>query len=328
MKKTRILTRHYGVSSTIVLTRNIFKARRVNIQHYTVTIHKVYAVNITLWNDIPSYSALRRNKEITFAVTSVKSIIWKALDAVMLCVFPLSLTGDAKRWVDRLTLGPLIHGISLKSLYPKNLKENVHAIQVGCQTCEEPHLDKECPLNEEIKGMEEVKPNWIETINKYMEETVKRQEEHDEWLKKFCQSTQTSRMNHDKIIQNLKSKVKTLNAEVETKEIKYFSANSGFSNDEKQESVSTKLDNIITNTPEVRTPPPEQKVSYYVEPYGPPIPFPKRLDQHAEEALVHETMESLKKIRINRPLLKEIRQIDHYSKYVSLTILVKLASYT
>ncbi|GKE26929.1 hypothetical protein Tco_1442313 [Tanacetum coccineum] len=36
----------------------------------------------------------------------------------------------------------------------KKLKENVHAIQVGCRTCEGAHLDKDCPLNEEIKGME------------------------------------------------------------------------------------------------------------------------------------------------------------------------------
>ncbi|GJX76890.1 hypothetical protein Tco_0323701 [Tanacetum coccineum] len=39
----------------------------------------------------------------------------------------------------------------------KKLKENVHAIQVGCQTCEGAHLDKDCPLNEEVKGMEEVR---------------------------------------------------------------------------------------------------------------------------------------------------------------------------
>ncbi|GJT09912.1 putative reverse transcriptase domain-containing protein [Tanacetum coccineum] len=39
----------------------------------------------------------------------------------------------------------------------KKLKENVHAIQVGCQTCGGAHLDKECPLNEEVKIVEEVK---------------------------------------------------------------------------------------------------------------------------------------------------------------------------
>ncbi|GJW38709.1 hypothetical protein Tco_0064554 [Tanacetum coccineum] len=39
----------------------------------------------------------------------------------------------------------------------KKLKDNVHAIQVGCQTCGGPHLDKEFPLNEEVKSVEEVK---------------------------------------------------------------------------------------------------------------------------------------------------------------------------
>nr|GEV38038.1 hypothetical protein [Tanacetum cinerariifolium] len=39
----------------------------------------------------------------------------------------------------------------------KKLKENVHAIQVGCHTCGGTHLDKECPLNEEVKSVEEVK---------------------------------------------------------------------------------------------------------------------------------------------------------------------------
>ncbi|GJY00739.1 putative reverse transcriptase domain-containing protein [Tanacetum coccineum] len=39
----------------------------------------------------------------------------------------------------------------------KKLKENVHAIQVGCQICEGPHLDRECPLNEEVKQVDEVK---------------------------------------------------------------------------------------------------------------------------------------------------------------------------
>ncbi|GJV70644.1 hypothetical protein Tco_1490639 [Tanacetum coccineum] len=55
-------------------------------------------------------------------------------------------------------------------------------------------------------------------------------------------------------------------------------------------------------------------VNYYVDPYEPPIPFPRRLEQYEEESLVHQTMESLKKIKINCPLLKEIRQTDNYAK--------------
>ncbi|GJS80029.1 hypothetical protein Tco_0729910 [Tanacetum coccineum] len=39
----------------------------------------------------------------------------------------------------------------------KKLKENIHAIQVGYETCGGMHLDKECPLIEEVKRVEEVK---------------------------------------------------------------------------------------------------------------------------------------------------------------------------
>nr|GEX56716.1 hypothetical protein [Tanacetum cinerariifolium] len=39
----------------------------------------------------------------------------------------------------------------------KKLKENFHAIQVGCQLCDGPHLDKECPLNKDAKSIEDVK---------------------------------------------------------------------------------------------------------------------------------------------------------------------------
>nr|GEZ66493.1 hypothetical protein [Tanacetum cinerariifolium] len=39
----------------------------------------------------------------------------------------------------------------------KKLKKNVHAIQVGCQIYRGAHLDKECPRNEEVKRVEEVK---------------------------------------------------------------------------------------------------------------------------------------------------------------------------
>ncbi|GKC78099.1 zinc knuckle CX2CX4HX4C containing protein [Tanacetum coccineum] len=37
-------------------------------------------------------------------------------------------------------------------------------------------------------------------------------------------------------------------------------------------------------------------------------------------ALVHQTMESLKKIKINRPLLKEIRQTDNYAKQMKYLV--------
>ncbi|GKD13966.1 hypothetical protein Tco_1198373 [Tanacetum coccineum] len=245
----------------------------------------------------------------------------------------------------------------------KKLKENVYAIQVGCQICEGPHLDKECSLNEEVKQVDKVKcgefgrptpsnessgakfrvgppgyytrtdnqtpsrenkPNLVEMINKYMEEATKRQAEQDEWLKTFCQNTKNSQIDHYKIIQKLESQVKTLAAEVETKVaqieecktifandgtplytpfyyspkgIKYFSSNSGFLDDEKSETTKVKTSKVIL---EMKSNLLEKMINHYVKPYVPLIPFPNRLKQHAEETLVHKTMESLKKIKINR----------------------------
>ncbi|GJW48918.1 hypothetical protein Tco_0080564 [Tanacetum coccineum] len=96
-------------------------------------------------------------------------------------------------------------------------------------------------------------------------------------------------------------------------ELEYFSTNSGFPDDEKSESTELKTSKVI---PELKLNLPEQTINHYVEPYVPPILFPNRLKQHVEEALVHKTMESLKKIRINRTLLKEIRQMENYPKYI------------
>ncbi|GJQ93672.1 hypothetical protein Tco_0004811 [Tanacetum coccineum] len=185
----------------------------------------------------------------------------------------------------------------------KKLKENVHAIQVGCQICKGAYLDKDCPLNKEVKSLEEVKygeynqpypnnnindgrfnregyyqlssgerrPSLTEIINKYMEESSKRHAEQDKWLKKFYQSIQISREAHDKIIQGLETKVKTLANEVEGRvnngkfeeckticiedrsplytpfyyspeEIEYFSSNSGFSDNEKQETDNSGME--------------------------------------------------------------------------------------
>ncbi|GKD98650.1 ribonuclease H-like domain-containing protein [Tanacetum coccineum] len=183
-----------------------------------------------------------------------------------------------------------------------------------------------------------------------MEEASKRHAEQDERLKKFYQNTQTRQEAHDKIIQGLETKVKTLANEVEKRanngkfeeckticaedgsplytpfyyspqEIEYFSANSRFSDNEKQEIDNSGMVEALAaleTTLKIKQEPKEEKqsVNYYVDPYEPPIPFPRRLEHHAKEALVHKTMESLKKIKLNRPLLKEIRQTDNYAKHM------------
>ncbi|GJW96279.1 reverse transcriptase domain-containing protein [Tanacetum coccineum] len=112
----------------------------------------------------------------------------------------------------------------------KKLKENVHTIQVGCKICEGPHLDKECPLNEEFKQLEEVKyrefgrsapfngsngakfrvgppgyytrtdnrppyrekrPSLEELMNKHQEESSQRSAEMKEWTTYVAHSSST-----------------------------------------------------------------------------------------------------------------------------------------
>ncbi|GJU92812.1 hypothetical protein Tco_1317568 [Tanacetum coccineum] len=86
-------------------------------------------------------------------------------DAVMLRVFPITVTRAAKRWVDRLSPGTintrdLLNWPSFKDSLRrdmKKLKENVHVIQVGWENCRGAHLNKECPMNEEVKSVKKVK---------------------------------------------------------------------------------------------------------------------------------------------------------------------------
>ncbi|GJY37120.1 hypothetical protein Tco_0422498 [Tanacetum coccineum] len=171
----------------------------------------------------------------------------------------------------------------------KNLKESVNAIRVRCQICEGPHIDKDCPLNEEVKQVKEVRYGEFgrtmpfngnnggrqiltETIKKYIEEASKRQAKQDEWLKTFCHNLEKSQNHHDKIIQGLESKVKTLAKRTIIKadknedckaiftnyetplytlfyyspeEIEYFSANSGFSDEDESKNVTSFSDDDL-----------------------------------------------------------------------------------
>ncbi|GJU51805.1 hypothetical protein Tco_1221360 [Tanacetum coccineum] len=81
-------------------------------------------------------------------------------DAVMLRVFPITLTGAAKRRVSNDSsagIAVIINKLDSLGRDMKKLKENVHAIKVGCENCGGAHLNKECPLHEEVKSVEEVK---------------------------------------------------------------------------------------------------------------------------------------------------------------------------
>ncbi|GKA74241.1 zinc knuckle CX2CX4HX4C containing protein [Tanacetum coccineum] len=202
----------------------------------------------------------------------------------------------------------------------KKLKENVYAIQVGCQIYGEAHLDKDFPLNEEVKSVEGVKygefsrpfpnnnrnngrfnrydkpssgerrPSLTEIINKYMENPSKRHAEKDEWLKKFYQR----RVNNGKF-----EECKTICTEdglplytpfyYSPEEILYFSSNSGFSNNEKQETDNSRMAEALAAL---------------------------EATLKIKKKILKKKNKVLKKIKINRPLLKEIRQTDNYAKYM------------
>ncbi|GJZ82499.1 hypothetical protein Tco_0647672 [Tanacetum coccineum] len=149
-------------------------------------------------------------------IVSLFNIPGVSHDAVMLRVFPITLTGAAKRWLEEIrnfkqegdetlyqaweryndllykcpthdinnhqktmadhsqkwhdgSSSRSIEGSSYEGIITivnklgnlgrdmKKLKENFHAIQVGCQNCGGTHLDKDFPLKEEVKIIEEAK---------------------------------------------------------------------------------------------------------------------------------------------------------------------------
>nr|GEW99814.1 hypothetical protein [Tanacetum cinerariifolium] len=136
----------------------------------------------------------------------------------------------------------------------KKLKENVHVIQVGCQLCEGAHLDKECPLNDEVKSVEEVKhvkfrrsslfnngakycvvppgyytrvdnrppfgekmPSLEELMSKRLEESTRRRFEMEEWVKKLQENAKINTQNQSAYLINLVTQIKQLTKEFHAK---------------------------------------------------------------------------------------------------------------
>ncbi|GJT11408.1 reverse transcriptase domain-containing protein [Tanacetum coccineum] len=107
----------------------------------------------------------------------------------------------------------------------KKLKESVHAIQVGCQNCEGPHLDKDYPLNEEVKQVEEIdnrppygkkRQSLEELLAKHQEESARRSTEMEVWIKKLQENAEINTRNQSASLKNLETHIEQL-----TKEIHY-----------------------------------------------------------------------------------------------------------
>ncbi|GKB12240.1 hypothetical protein Tco_0846163 [Tanacetum coccineum] len=141
----------------------------------------------------------------------------------------------------------------------KKLKENAHAIQVGCGIYGGTHLDKEFPLNEEVKGVEEVKygefrrsfpnnggngtryrmgppryytcmenrppfgekkPSLEELINKHIEESTGKRTETKDWMKKLQENTYMNIRNQNAALKNLETQIEQLTKDFQAKAAK------------------------------------------------------------------------------------------------------------
>ncbi|GKE99126.1 hypothetical protein Tco_0022477 [Tanacetum coccineum] len=113
----------------------------------------------------------------------------------------------------------------------KKLKENVHAIQVGCQNYGGAHLDKDCPLKEEYRvgppgyytridnhpPVGEKRPSLEELMNKHLEESTRRRTEMEEWIKKLQENAEINTRNQAVSLKNLETQIEQLTKEFHTK---------------------------------------------------------------------------------------------------------------
>ncbi|GKF20483.1 hypothetical protein Tco_0069121 [Tanacetum coccineum] len=128
-------------------------------------------------------------------------------------------------------------GSSSRNIESNSNTERIAAI-VGCQLCGGAHLDKVCPLNEEVKSVEEVKngefgcsspfsngakyrvgppgyythidnrppfgekwPSLEELMNKHLKESTRRRDEMEEWLTKVFHAKNASEVPYSSVDQ-------------------------------------------------------------------------------------------------------------------------------
>ncbi|GJX82262.1 hypothetical protein Tco_0331743 [Tanacetum coccineum] len=84
-------------------------------------------------------------------------------------IYQKTMADHSKKWHNGTTsrsigssssndgLAALVNKLENLGRDTKKLKKSVHPIQVRCQICEGTHLNKDCPLNEEVKQVEEVR---------------------------------------------------------------------------------------------------------------------------------------------------------------------------
>ncbi|GJZ84735.1 hypothetical protein Tco_0650074 [Tanacetum coccineum] len=154
-------------------------------------------------------------------------------DAVMLCVFSITLNEAAKRWHDG-SMSRRVNSDSSKGIAAstnkldslgrdmEKLKENVHAIQVGCENYGGAHLNKECPLGYYIRidnrpPFGEKKPSLEELMNHHYEKSMQRRAEMVNLMKKLQESTNLNTRNQNASLKNLETQIEQLAKDYQAK---------------------------------------------------------------------------------------------------------------
>ncbi|GJU17444.1 hypothetical protein Tco_1145410 [Tanacetum coccineum] len=169
-----------------------------------------------------------------------------------------TMADHSQKWHDGTTsrnIGSSSSKDGLTALVNKldNLRRDMKKLKVGCQIYEGPHLDKDCPLNEEVKQVEEVRygefgrtmlfngsnggkfhvgpPGYYtkidnrppyaerrqsleELLAKHQEESARRRTEMEAWIKKLKENVEINIRNQDASFKNLETMIEQLTEEL------------------------------------------------------------------------------------------------------------------
>ncbi|GKB32948.1 hypothetical protein Tco_0872349 [Tanacetum coccineum] len=165
------------------------------------------------WTNLP--------QELSIPGISLKSLYpkgsysWESYDTAKLYKQFIHAIDHSQKWHDGMSsrkigssssndrLADLVNKLDNLGRDMKKLKESVYAIQVGCQICERSHLDKDCPLNEEVKQVEE-----------HQEESVRRSTKMEVWIKKLQENVEINNRNQNASLKNLETQIEQLAKEI------------------------------------------------------------------------------------------------------------------
>ncbi|GJR96373.1 reverse transcriptase domain-containing protein [Tanacetum coccineum] len=101
----------------------------------------------------------------------------------------------------------------------KKLKESVHSIQVGCQIYEGPHLDKDCPINEEVKQVEEVRYEEFGRTTPFNGNNEGKSTEIEGWIKKLQENAEINTRNQSASLKTLETQIEQLTKKIHSDKI-------------------------------------------------------------------------------------------------------------